>query len=265
MNFLKRHLRTYAALVRFSLSRTLEFRVDFFFRFFMDCIFYALSIAFFEVLFLHTDHLGGWQRHEVLLFVSGGLLLDGVFMTIIARNVWELPRLVNKGELDFQILRPVSPLFFVMTRHFEFSSLMNVFLAIGIMAYAVNLFPEPLSAAQLAGFLFLLANGFILMTAMRMFTVLPVFWTHSDLGFHMLYMSLEQVSERPEVIFRGLTHLLFTTLLPFIVITSFPARWFFGSLSWLEFSYAVALSVGFFGLMVFIWGRGLRVYSSASS
>ena len=264
-NSILRHLKTYKALVRFSLSRTMEFRFDFFFRFFMDCVFYSLSIAFFEVLFLHTNTLAGWERHQVLLFVSGGLLIDGIFMTVMARNIWEFPSLVNKGELDFHIIRPVSTLFFVLTRHFEFASLLNVILALGIMLYAMSLFPDPLTLSQVLGFLFLLLNGLVLMLVIRIFTVLPVFWTHSDLGFHMLYMSIEQVTERPEVIFRGLTHLVFTTVFPFIIMTSFPARWFFGTLTWSEFTYAVALSFGFVSLMLFVWKRGLRIYSSASS
>jgi len=46
-SIIRRNLKTYFALLRFSLSRTMEFRFDFFFRFIMDCIFYALSLAFF--------------------------------------------------------------------------------------------------------------------------------------------------------------------------------------------------------------------------
>lgn len=262
---IKRHIRTYLALVRFSLSRTMEFRFDLFFRFIMDCIFYSLSIAFFHIIFMHTQLLAGWGYHEVLLFLAGGLLLDGIFMTAIARNIWELPRLVNKGELDFQIIRPVSTLFFVMTRHFDFSSFLNVLLGFAILVYAIGLFPEPLTISQLLGYGFLLLNGLVLMVILRMFTVLPVFWTHSELGFHMLYSSLEQVTERPEVIFRGVSHVIFTTVFPFIIMTSFPARWFFGDLSWLEFSYALSLSLIFFFLMLYVWSRGMKVYTSASS
>ncbi len=265
MKMILKHLRAYGALVRFSLSRTMEFRFDFFFRFIMDCIFYSFSIAFFHILFMHTNTLAGWGYHQVILFIAGGLLLDGIFMTAIARNIWEFPSLVNKGELDFHIIRPVSTVFFVLTRNFEFASLLNVFLAFGIMIYSMSLFPESLSIGQILGFLFLLLNGFILMVCLRLFTVLPVFWTHSDLGFHMLYMSIEQVTERPEVIFRGITHLVFTTIFPFIIMTSFPARWFFGTLSWFEFSYAVGLSLLFLFITLFIWKKGLRIYSSASS
>jgi ABC-2 type transport system permease protein len=262
---LKLHFRTYLALMRFSLSRSLEFRFDFFFRFFMDCFFYAVTIIFFEVLFLHTDNLAGWQRHEVMLFVSGGLLIDGIYMTAIARNIWEMPALINKGQLDFQIIRPVSSLFFVMTRNFEFASLLNIFVALGIMIYAINLFPTLPSILEFIAYAFLILNGVILISCLRLFTVLPVFWTHSDYGFHMLFMSLEQVSEKPEVIFRGISHIIFTTILPFLVITSYPARYFFGELSITEYFYAVFLTCLFALLAYLLWRKGLRAYSSASS
>jgi ABC-2 type transport system permease protein len=265
MNTVFRHLHIYKALVSFCVSRSMEFRFDFFFRFIMDVFFYALSIAFFEVLFLHTTDLGGWQRHQVLLFVSGGLLIDAVYMTFIARSTWELPRLINRGELDFQLIRPINSLFFVMTRHFEFASFLNILVALGIMLYAFSIFPDPITFFQLSGFFLLLLNGLVLGVSLRMFTVLPVFWTHSELGFHMLFMSLEQVTERPEVIFRGATHLLFTTLLPFLIVTSFPARWFFGDLAFTGVLYAFFISSLFFTIMVFIWHRGLKIYSSASS
>lgn len=265
MKTLKLHFRTFLALARFSLSKSMEFRTDFYFRFIMDCFFYALAIAFFEVIFLHTDSLAGWNRQQVLLFVSGGLLIDAVYMTAIAKNIWELPRLINKGELDYQIIRPVSTLFFVMTRHFEFASALNILVALGIMFYAIDLSPIAPTFMQLFGFFIMLLNGLILFVCLRLFTVLPVFWTHSELGFHMLFMSLEQVAERPEVIFRGTTHLLFTTILPFLVITSYPARIFFGSISLLEICYAMLLTTLFFLLVLYVWKKGLKAYSSASS
>jgi ABC-2 type transport system permease protein len=259
------HIKTYRALVRFSLSKSMEFRFDFFFRFIMDCFFYAITIAFFEVIFLHTESLAGWQRHEVLFFISGGLLIDAVYMTVIAKNIWEMPRLINKGELDFQIIRPVNTLFLSMSRYFEFASLLNIFVALGIMIYAIQLFPTTPNFFQMLGYFFLLLNGLIIFVCLRLFTILPVFWTHSELGFHMLFMSLEQLSEKPEVIFRGLTHFVFTTILPFLVITSFPARFFFGSLEVFEFIYMTLLTIIFMYLVKVIWQRGLRVYSSASS
>jgi hypothetical protein len=155
-----RLLKLYRSVVRFSVSRAMEFRFDFFFRFFMDCVYYVISIGFFEILFMHTENLGGWRSDQVLLFLSGALLLDSLYMTVIARNIWEFPTLINKGELDFYLTRPTPSLLTVMLRYFECTSLLNVFVGIGFMLYALSNYAEPFTLIELLGFLFLLMNGF---------------------------------------------------------------------------------------------------------
>lgn len=262
---LRRFLRLYLAVVRFSVSRSMEFRFDFFFRFFMDCIYYAVSIGFFQIIFLHIGALGGWREDQVLVFLAGALLLDGLYMTIIAPNIWEFPAIVNRGELDSYLTRPAPALLTMLLRSFACSSALNVLVGIGLLVYAVWSYQGPFGAGQLLGFLFLLANGFVLIVCVRLFSVLPVFWTHSPFGFHMLFHALDQVAERPEVVFRGLARFFFLTVVPFFVITSFPARWFFGTLSFAEAVYAVLLTLVFVGIVRFFWLKGVRAYSSASS
>ncbi len=262
---LKRFVRLYGSVIRFSLSRSLEFRFDFFFRFLMDCVYYAVSIGFFEILFLHTDNLGGWRHDQVLLFLAGALLLDGLYMTIVARNIWEFPAIINRGELDSYLTRPAPPLLALLLRNFECSSLLNVLVGAALLIYAITSFSEPVTAVQLIGFFFLLANGFILLTCIRLFAVLPVFWTQSQFGFHMLFSALDQVAERPEVVFRGLAHFLFLTVVPLFVATSFPAECFFGTLSTAEAGYAVSTTLVFALIVRLVWRRGLGAYSSASS
>lgn len=261
----RRFVRLYAAVVRFSVARSLEFRFDFFFRFFMDCLYYLVSIGFFKLLFMHTPALGGWRYDQVLVFLAGGMLLDGFYMAMIAPNIWDFPRVVNKGELDSFLTRPAHPLLTLLLRTFECSSLLNVFVGAGVLTYALASYTEPFGAVELLGFLFLLANGFVLVACIRLFAVLPVFWTHSQFGFHMLFHALDQVLERPEVIFRGMMHAVFLTIIPFFVVTSFPARWFFGALSIWELSYALLLTLCFVLLVGIVWNRGVRAYSSASS
>ncbi|MCB0385330.1 MAG: hypothetical protein KDD43_08040, partial [Bdellovibrionales bacterium] len=66
-----RYLRLYMYFLRFSFSRAMEFRIDFFFRIFMDLIFYIVNILFFKVIFIHSDLLAGWTEPQVFIFVSG--------------------------------------------------------------------------------------------------------------------------------------------------------------------------------------------------
>ena len=67
---MRRYARLYLCFLRFSFSRAMEFRVDFFFRIFMDAFFYFINIAFFKVVFLHTSLLGGWGEEQMMVFVG---------------------------------------------------------------------------------------------------------------------------------------------------------------------------------------------------
>lgn len=260
-----RYARMYAALVRFSLSKSMEFRFDFFFRFFMDIVYYTVSIGFFKILFLHTPSLGGWREDQVMLFLAIALIVDGVYMTVIARNIWEIPALINKGELDYLLVRPAATLFLPLLKNFEVASVLNTLVGVGFFIYATVNFQGPLSVASLLLCVLLCLIGLAIYVCLRLFSVLPLFWLHSAFGFNMLFEALSNVMERPEVIFRGITHLVLVTILPFLVITSFPARALFGEIQLLDFLHAVAVLVLMVGLVAFIWNRGIRVYSSASS
>ena len=96
-----RYLRLYLQFLSFSFSRSLEYRMDFWFRIVMDCMFYAVELIFFTVLYQHTDLLGGWNYDQVLIFVSGYLIIDAIHMTVFSNNLWWLPIYVNKGDLDY--------------------------------------------------------------------------------------------------------------------------------------------------------------------
>ncbi len=262
--FLK-HARIYAATMRYSMSQAMLFRMDFALRFVMDLVYYAINIGFFEILFMHTSDLGGWRHDEVMVFIACSLLLDSLYMLFIARNIWEFPAQVNMGTLDGYLTRPIKPFFVLIGRHFQFPSLLNVLVGIIFFGYAVSQFQGEIGVWNVLCIAFLMLNSFILMTCFRLLSVLPVFWTHSRFGFHMLFQSFDQVSNRPDVIFRGVTHFVFLTLVPVFVITSFPARAFMGRLTLNEGIFAVLVTVVFAAIIGIIWRLGLRSYSSASS
>ena len=74
---MRRYFRLYGHFVRFSMSKALEFRFDFFFRVFMDLVYYGIQIAFYNVVFLQTPLLGGWNRDQALVFMGAYLVVDG--------------------------------------------------------------------------------------------------------------------------------------------------------------------------------------------
>ena len=132
-----RYLRLYGAFVRFSVGKSLQFRFDFFFRIFMDTLWYGQYLLFFDVLYAQSGTIGGWDRHQGYVFTGALFVLDAMQMTFFSNNIWQLPEAVNKGDLDYHLLRPVSSLFMLTCRDFAVNSAINLLMALGVLVHAL--------------------------------------------------------------------------------------------------------------------------------
>lgn len=260
-----RYLRLYAHFVRFSMSKAMEFRFDFFFRVFMDLVYYGIQIAFYNVVFLQTTLLGGWDRDQAMVFMGAYLVVDGISMTMFSNNLWWFPVAVNRGDLDYYLVRPVSSLFFLTLRDFAANSLINLLFALGILAWAVLRLPHVPGPGMALLFLGMIAIGSVLHSLVHLLTLIPVFWLHSAGSLHSIFYSFSRCMERPDRIFTGWMRRLLVSAFPFCLMASFPARTFLeGPRAGILLHFA-AVTAAMFLFVLWVWGKGMRAYSSASS
>ncbi|MBI3268460.1 MAG: ABC-2 family transporter protein [Planctomycetes bacterium] len=260
-----RYLRLYAHFLRFSFSRAMEFRVDFFFRIGMDSLWYLVNLSFFWVLYRHTDRLGGWNFDQVLVFAGGVFVADAIQMTVISNNMWWLPILINQGDLDYYLVRPVSTLYFVSLRDFAANSFVNLLMAAGLLAWTVARYPLPLGAGPVALYALLLLQGVFLHYTLHMLFLIPVFWLQSAGGLREIFYAFDQCLSRPDGVFTGWVRRLLVSVLPFCLIVSFPARALFEGATWPLLAHLSGVTLAAFLVMLLFWRRGLRAYASASS
>jgi ABC-2 type transport system permease protein len=260
-----RYLRLYAYFIRFSAGKAMEFRFDFFFRVFMDLVYYGIQIGFYNVVFLQTASLGGWDRDQALVFMGAFLVVDGISMTVFSNNLWWFPMAVNRGDLDYYLTRPASPLFFLTLRDFAANSLINLVFALGILAWAIHRLPVFPGPGATVLFLALIGIGSVLHSLLHLLVLIPVFWLHSAGGLHGIFYSMGRCMERPDGIFNGWVRRILVTVLPFCLMASFPTRIFLEGPRWgilLHFAAVVAAVAAF---VFWFFGKGVRAYSSASS
>lgn len=262
---MRRYFILYLHFLRFSFSKAMEFRLDFTFRIIMDAIYYLVNILLFKVLFLHTAVVGGWTEPEMMIFISCFLMIDAINMTIFSTNLWWLPYYINRGELDFYLIRPVNEVFFLSLREFSANSFLNLLMAGALMIYSLMNYDGTYSLWELLFLIVLLINGSLLYYCLQMLMILPVFWTQSARGFVDLFYSMGIAMERPDRIYRGSIRLVFTTILPFALIASFPARIFLEGIDGKTLLHLFAVTLVMFFLMLLLWKRGLKNYASASS
>ena len=260
-----RYLRLYAHFLRFSFSRAMEFRFDFFFRIVMDVIWYGVNLAFFRVLYLHTPLLGGWGEAEALVFLATLFLSDALHMTVFANNMWWFPHYVNRGDLDYYLVRPCSSLFFLSLRDFAANSSVNLLLTVGFAGWVLARYPGGFPPAHLALYLLLVPLGVVIHYLCEMVFLIPVFWIHQGAGLRGVHYALNKYSQYPDGIYTGWTRRLLTSIVPFALIASFPTRALLGDDPWGVALHMVAVFFGMGAAVAAFWRTGLRAYASASS
>jgi ABC-2 type transport system permease protein len=260
-----RYLRLYLNFVRFAFSRAMEFRFDFFFRVVMDVLWNAVNIAFFAAIYLHTPLLGGWNFDQVLVFAGGVFFSDGVQMTVLSNNMWFFPILVNKGDVDYYLVRPVSSLFFLSFREFAANSFLNLVIATGILTWSIARYPGGVDAGNVVLYVAMLGVGLVIQYAVHLAFLIPVFWLHSAMGLGELFFVFGRYTGRPHQIFTGWVRRILTSVLPFSLIVSYPAKAFFEGFTWSLVLHMVGVAVLSFLAMLGLWRLGLRAYASASS
>jgi ABC-2 type transport system permease protein len=239
--------------------------MDFTFRILMDTIYYVVNIMFFKVIYLHTPILAGWEENQMMVFVAGYLLVDAINMTIFSANMWYLPIFINKGDLDYYLIRPVSPLFFISLREFSVNSFINFLMAAGFFIYTILELNSSFELWNVILFLAFLVNGAILHFVIQMLMILPVFWTQSSRGFVDLFYAMGLAMERPHRIYKGWLRVVFSTILPFSLIASYPAKLFLEGFDGQDILILFLVTGSFWILLNFVWKKGLENYSSASS
>lgn len=260
-----RYIRLYYYFLQFSLSKALQFRFDFTLRIFMDMVFYVVNILFFKIIYLHVPSLAGLSESQMMVFVSSVLVLDAFVMTFLANNIWWLPTYINRGDLDYYLLRPVSTVFFLSLRDIAVNSFINLLMAFGILIYSFYHCQEAILFSHYFYYAIFMFVGVFLYFVVRMTFIIPVFWTQSSRGLDEVFWGIEQTMQRPVDIFTGRFKTFLTTIMPLGVIISYPVKMLWSNEPQNLAGYMLLLVIVFFFVFRFLWNQGIKNYSSASS
>jgi len=248
----------------------MEFKVDFIFTWINETAFQWFNLLYFDVLLMHVAGLGHgddtWTRWELYVLMGTVYIVDGLMMMLLYDNVMKLPVYVNRGELDFFLLKPVNTQFMVSARYVRPANFIPTLFGAGIVVLgAVNLESE-VGLENMLLYAAMLANGFIILYATSFIFQTMSFWLLSSQGFSHGYFMFYSFIMKPDSIFRGVLKVMLTFVLPAVVIGSWPARALIGkALTWEMVAYAFVLGVATVLVSMWFFKKGLRRYESASS
>ena len=260
-----RFFNLWLAFFRNSLSRNMEYKMNFILDLFIDATFYGSYFFFFSIIFSYVDALGDFSRDAVIIFLIITYLTDSVFVFFFGSNTFQINRMVVRGDLDLILLKPVNSLFFVSFRYIATYSIISTILLSGLLLRMTSIYPEPIGLLNYIAFLISFCLGILILYSLELVVSCLVFWYKNFSVGGWLCNELTKYSRRPDSIYSGVLRKLLFSFFPMAMISSFPARiLIFGPDFYMLLTQVFITALSLL-LTVFVWNRGLIRYDSASS
>jgi ABC-2 type transport system permease protein len=248
-----------------SLHRLTEYRADFLIGVSSFAIRLALQAAVVGIVFLHVPTVGGWDYYQVLFLLGYSLIPRGLDHTF-TDQLWEVGRkLVQRGEFYRYLIRPLNPLYLVLSERFLYPDGIGELLTGIILAgYAAAHLDLHLTAARGAIAAGLVLCGATIYTSVKLILAAAAFWTTTSLSAMAAANDVADFARYPLDIYRGSLRWLLTWLLPYAFTSYLPASYLlFGRARYLGWTPLVAAVA--FALAYLVWSRGIDRYETTGS
>ena len=260
-----RYFSIWKAFFRNTLSRDMEFKLNFIFEIFIDAVYYFSLFFFFNIIFQFTNSLGEFNQDAVIIFLITLYLGDSLYVFLLGGNVFVINNAVKQGDLDFILLKPINSQFFISFRYvntYAIISFVILFLLIVKLTYSYH------GLFIIINHLFFIVSlilGMFIFYSFEFIIASLVFWFRNFSYAGWLAGELTKYSRRPDSIYRNFFRKTLFTIFPMAMIFSVPSRFLiFGADIKLLFWQFFITSI-FLWITTIVWKRGLLRYESASS
>jgi len=262
-------------IARNSLIREMTFRTNFIAHSIAVMSWTGLQIIFYNIIFQFRDSIGqdtGWTRYPFFVFLGTVMVVNSLMQTFFLPNLREFSELIRKGNLDFALLKPIDTQFLITFQRVDWSSLANFFLGLCVIGYSLLKMDYTPSVVQFLIFPFYLVIGVSIYYSSILMMSCSSIWLGRNQSLDQLWFYITTFSRYPMEIYQGSlgtpVRLIFTTVLPVLLVVNVPARVLAKPLSWDQlplavYAFFVAIAGLFFSRMLFKFA--LDRYRSASS
>lgn len=260
-----RYARVFVACVRNCLARELEFRSNFLFTLVSTVVWAVLSIVTASLVFGNVREIRGWDMDRMFIVTGSFLVVESLMSTVFQRNMQKLSDLVNKGELDFVLTKPISSQFLVSVRYLDFGDLPTAFVGLGYVVLGVRRIGLEPGPVEIGLYGLLVACSIVSLYAIWFMTVTLVLYTGRINNISALMDPVFRLARVPTDVFRGVARPLLVYVIPIAAVSTLPSQALLGILDPAMVPYQVVLAMVLLWASHRFWHFSLRRYTSASS
>ena len=264
MNKLLRHLRIYKILVKLSFIREMAFRANFFIWFAVFAVDFAIYYFFYNSIYNNIDLIADWSKYEWLFYLGYEHIILAIF-TGMFMDVVGLPNSINRGNLDYILLKPIDSQFLASLGCFRLGYLSNAIPGIILMIYCIPEIDFSISLLSIsAAIIYTLVGLSILFSILLIISIIAI-WIKRASFVSPLFVQLTDFMRMPKSIFGKVTGAIFTYILPILLVCSAPVGILISKPNTTTLVITLAVGIFWFTLSRMLWKFSLKHYEGASS
>lgn len=260
-----RYLKIWWGFCQISFMADIEYRANIVIKVLVDIIWYVAQFSVFEVLYRHTDSIGGWAHDQTRVFMAVLFVVDSIYMVLFHENLDQISWMVKKGDLDLLLTKPVSAQFMVSCKKVNVTYIANILLTSIFLFWAVQQLKTSVGVTQILLFIFSIIFSLSVTYSFRMFfSIFALIFQNAE-NMTFIWYSLYRFGTRPDSMYPSFVRYALLSFIPVAFIASVPARLIVEGVQWDLFFGGIGLSLLLLFSTAKFWNYALKKYSSASS
>ena len=248
-----------------TLTRDMEFKANFLGSLFVDAIFYGSHFFFFHVIFSFVNDLGEFSAQDVQIFLIITFLSDTFYMLFFSGNLFNLNRMIVRGDLDFVLLKPINAQFMASFRYVKSYTLISLVILVLLLIQLILSSEHHIQLLNVLVFIYSFFLGLSIWYSFDFIIGCISFWAKNFTVGGWLSSEVMKFSLRPDSIYTGFLRRTLFTVIPMALIMSIPTRMLLYEISVKYLFIQTIIAISFLALTRIVWRSGLRLYESASS
>jgi ABC-2 type transport system permease protein len=260
------YIRLYFRFIAQYLKQLMEYRTDFVIGLAGFLLFQITGLGFIAMIFQQISSLGEYS-FDMVLFVYGFAQIPRGIDHLLTDNLWMLSgSIIVNGDFDKYLLRPINPLFHLISEVFQPDAFGELIVGIGIVIYASINLHLPWGLFEVLIFIAVVLFGTIIYSSIKLFFASFSFWIKFSQAILYVTYTFSNFAKYPLSIYAPWIRHFITFLIPFAFTAFIPASWFLqdNTLLWALGGTALAAAASA-ALALFTWKQGIKAYESSGS
>jgi ABC-2 type transport system permease protein len=225
---MRRYFRLTKAFFRQHVKVMMEYRANFALSAGGAMAWQAAVLAGVWAVMGQVDDLNGWSRDQVFLIYALLTLASGLSRTL-AQNLYFLGQgYLRPGRFDGLLVRPVNPLFHLLADRFSHEGLGDLITGLVLVVHCFRALAIPGTVGRLLCITVTVVAGGVIISAISLAAASTAFWITIATPVNLALGHMIQFAMYPLSIYRRPVQLFLTWLLPYGLVSFYPAQYMLG-------------------------------------